>query len=95
MSQDLEVGSIRFLAAVLDLDLRPLRALQDQKHPRRSPVAPADYLVHCCWTTWFATLDSGRVLPCVQAGEPVVRPANVACAWDHFDAVCNNFLPYI
>lgn len=33
MQEDLGMGSLRFLANVLDLDLWPLRALQDQKHP--------------------------------------------------------------
>lgn len=95
MPEDLGMGALRFLAAVLDLALRSLRALQDQEHPRRSPLAPSDHLVHCCWATWFATMDRCRVFYCVQAGEPVVRPTNVACTWYHRNAICNHFLPHL
>ena len=89
------MGALRFLAAVLDLDLRPLRALQDPGHPRCSPLAPANHFVHYCWTAWFATLDRGRLFHCIQTSEPVVRPTDVACTWYHRDAIRNHFLPHL
>ena len=51
--------------------------------------------MHCCWTAWFATLDRSRVFYCIQTGEPVVCPTDVACTWYHRNAVRNHFLPHI
>lgn len=95
MSQDSRMGALRFLAAVLDLDLRPLRALQDPGHPRCSPLAPANHFVHYCWTARFATLDCSRLFNCIQTREPVVRPTDVACTRYHRDAIRNHFLPHL
>ena len=58
-------------------------------------MAPSDHLVHCCWTAWIASLDRGRVLYCVQACEPMVRPTDVVGTGYHFDAVRHDILPYI
>jgi hypothetical protein len=89
------MGTLRFLAADLDLDLWSLRALQDQEHPRRSPMAPADHLVHRRRTAWFASLDRGCLFHCIQTCEPLVCPTNVASTRYHRDAICDDILPHI
>lgn len=54
------MGSVCILAAVLDVGLRTLRAVQNQAHSRCSPMASADHPVHHLWVCLFASLTSSR-----------------------------------